>query len=272
MKQWIGRHQLISYFVLAFAISWGIWIPVIRLLARDGEFHPLIFVGVFGLFGAAIIVTWVSEGRRGLGKWLKRSFNIRINPAWYLLSWIVLPIAVGGLHFLVYRIFGGQADFTGPTPWVKFIISVPIAAIIAGGNEEPGWRGFALPRMVDRLGPLKASLSLGLIWSVWHIPLFSLSGWGGPDKHFALFTISVLGLSVIMTWLFYRSRMSVIPAMLFHQATNNVSEVFSMPTDLIQGVDDWQIIRGSVYWAFALILLAATRGRLGAMPGRGDTS
>jgi hypothetical protein len=66
--------------------------------------------------------------------------------------------------------------------------------------------------------------------------------------------------------------MSVIPAMLFHQATNNVSEVFSMPTDLIQGVDDWQIIRGSVYWAFALILLAATRGRLGAMPGRGDTS
>ncbi len=215
VKRWISEHQLISYFALAFGISWGIWIPVIRFLVKDGEWHPFLFVGVFGLFAAAIIVTWISEGGRGLGRWLKRSFNVRVNPAWYLLGWVILPVAVGALHFLIYRLFGGQPDFTDAGPWIKFVISVPIAALIAGGNEEPGWRGFALPKMVGHLSPLNASLILGLIWSVWHLPLFTLSGCGGPEKHFALFTISVVGLSVIMTWLFYRSRMSVIPVMLF---------------------------------------------------------
>lgn len=263
MKKWIAEHQLVSYFILAFGISWGIWIPVILLLVEDGTWHPLLFVGVFGLFIAAIVTTWISEGGSGLRSWLKRSFNVKINPVWYVLSWIVLPVAVGAFHFLLYRLFGGQPDFAGAEPWIKFVISVPIAALIAGGNEEPGWRGYALPKMAGHLSPLKASLLLGLIWSVWHIPLFTLSDWGGPEKHFALFTVSVLGLSVIMTWLFYRSRMSVIPVMLFHQATNNVSDAFSMPTDLIEGVDDWQILRGVVYWVFAIILLIITRGRLG---------
>ncbi|MFC1799541.1 CPBP family intramembrane glutamic endopeptidase [Candidatus Eisenbacteria bacterium] len=263
MNKWITGHQLISYFILAFGISWGIWIPVILFLVKDGGWHPLLFAGVFGLFAAAIIVTWISEGGSGLRKWLRRSFNVKINPAWYVLSWIVLPVAVGAFHFLLYYVFGGKPDFTGAEPWIKFVISVPIAALIAGGNEEPGWRGYALPKLTGRMSPLKASLLLGLIWSAWHIPLFTLQGWGGPEKHIGLFTVSVVGLSIVMTWLFYRSRMSVIPVMLFHQATNNISDAFPMPTDLIAGVDDWQILRGITYWVFAIILLIATKGRLG---------
>ncbi len=263
MKKWIAEHQLLSFLILAFGISWGIWIPVIAFLAEDGNWHPLLYVGVFGLLGAAMIVVSVSGGGAGLRAWLKRSFRVRINPAWYPLSWIILPVAVGGLHFLIYRLAGGRSDFAGADHWLKFVISVPVAALIAGGNEEPGWRGFALPRMVGRLSPVAASLLLGLVWSAWHLPLFRLSGWGGPEKHLALFTFSVVGLSIIMTWIYYKSRLSVIPAMLFHQATNNVSELFPMPTDLIEGVDDWQIIRGAVYWAFAIILIITTKGRLG---------
>jgi membrane protease YdiL (CAAX protease family) len=263
MKRWICEHQLVSFFIIAFALSWVVWIPTIIFLVTDGDWHPVMFVGAFGPWFSAVLVVWATRGGSGVGAWFKRRFGKRISPLWYLMAWFVMPIGVGAFQYLLYRLAGGHPAHSGAEDWIKYAISVPIAALIAGGNEEPGWRGFALPKMLERMSPVAASLVLGVFWVAWHIPLFWLPGWGGSDKNLMLFLLSVGGLSIIMTWLFYRSSMNVIPAMLFHQATNQVQELFPTPGDLIPGVDDWQILRGIVYWAIAIVLIVATRGRLG---------
>ena len=159
MTMWIKRHQIYSFFILAFAISWAIWIPVILFVSKDGEFHPLLYIGGYGPFLSAVLVTWIAEGGHGLRQWLKRTFRWRIHILW----------------FLIY----------------------------------------------------------------------------------------VGGLSIITTWLYFKSSMSVIPLMLFHQGTNHISNYFPMPTDVLPGLTDWVVLTAIVYWITAIVLLVATKGRLG---------
>jgi membrane protease YdiL (CAAX protease family) len=263
VRKWIGEHQLVAFFLIAFAFSWMVWIPAINFLVIDDDWHPVMYVGAFGPWLSAILVVWATVGGGGVRGWFRQRFGKRINPLWYVTAWFLMPIGVGAFQYLLHRLAGGEPARAGAGVWIEYAISVPIGALIAGGNEEPGWRGFALPRMLESMGPVAASLALGAFWVAWHIPLFWLEGWSGADQNFLLFLLSVGGLSIIMTWLFYKSSMNVIPAMLFHQATNQVQAVFPTPGDLIPGVDDWQILRGAVYWAIAIVLIAATRGRLG---------
>lgn len=262
LRQLIKRHQLVSFLIIAFGISWGIWIPVMIFLAR-GEWHWLFYVGVYGLFLSGVIVTWIAEGGLGLRQWLKRIFRFRINILWYLLAWFVMPIGIGFVQHGLYMLFGGRSDFSEIRPIWMYPIAVPIAALFAGGNEEPGWRGFALPKILEFTNPFVGSLLLGLIWAVWHVPLFFSPSWGTSESPFYMFLLSVLGLSIIMTWLYYKSSMSIFPVMLFHQATNAIGSYFPTPTAIFPGWDDWQILRGGVYWLIAIVLLIATKGRLG---------
>jgi membrane protease YdiL (CAAX protease family) len=250
-----------SFFVLSFTISWGIWIPTLWLLQKGEESHPLIFVGGFGLFLSAIIVTWRVEGVSGLRKWLARTFRLRVNIVWYLLAMFLLPIGIALVQFSLYLLLGGQADFSSAPPWWSYLLSVPIAALFAGGNEEPGWRGFALPKMLTSTSPLVASLVIGGMWAAWHIPLF-FSAWLGSTP-FAWFLLNTVFLSVIMTWLYLKSSGSVLPVMLFHQATNTVWNHFPMETDILPTADDWLVLKTLVYGIVAFIILVATKGQIG---------
>jgi membrane protease YdiL (CAAX protease family) len=170
---------------------------------------------------------------------------------------------VGAAQYAVYLLLGGEADFSDlEYPWLAYPIVLVLTTLFTGGNEEPGWRGFALPRLLERLSPLNASLVLGVIWVAWHLPMFFNEEWGA-NNDFVWFLVNVLGLSIIMTWLFLRPRGSVIPAMLFHGGTNVVGSYFPLMTDVVPGAPDFFVLRGSVYWAIAIALLVATRGRLG---------
>jgi membrane protease YdiL (CAAX protease family) len=250
------------FFVLSFAISWGIWIPTLLLVQKGEESHPLIFVGGYGLFLSAIIVTWRVEGIAGLRKWLARTFRLRVNIVWYLLALFLLPVGIALVQFGLYLFLGGQADFSSVPPWWNYLLSVPIAALFAGGNEEPGWRGFALPKMLTITSPLVASLVIGVIWAGWHIPLFFSQAWLGSTP-FVWFLLNTVVLSVIMTWLYLKSSGSVLPVMLFHQATNLVWNYFPMETDVLPTADDWLVLKTLVYGIVAFILLGATAGQIG---------
>jgi membrane protease YdiL (CAAX protease family) len=265
LSRWIQQHNITAFFIFAFAISWTIWICVRLFLARNGVFHPLYYVGVFGPLLSAVIVTWTTESKFGLWQWLCQTFNLRINIGWYLLGGLLGPIGVALYQFSLYLLLGGELDFSEANPWWNYLISVPIGALFAGGNEEPGWRGFALPLLIKKHHPLVASLFLGIMWAVWHIPLSLSTGWGGGSYWFGWFLINTVGLSFITTWLYFKSSMSVIPVMLFHQGTNHVWHYFPMPSDVISGLPDWIVLKTIVYWTIAIILVIVTKGRLAAM-------
>ena len=263
-RKWTRQHKVTSFFVIAFAISWTIWISVRVFIAPKGVFHPLYFVGVFGPVLSAIIVTWITTSKSGLWQWFRQTFNFRINIGWYLLGGLLGPIFVALYQFSLYLFLGGESDFSNANPWWNYFISVPIGALFAGGNEEPGWRGFALPQLLKKQQPVLASFFLGIMWAAWHIPWYLSTGWPGEDYWFGWFIINTVGLSFIMTWLYFKSSMSVIPVMLFHQGTNHVWHYFPMPSDVISGFPDWIILKTIVYWTIAIILVIVTKGRLGS--------
>jgi membrane protease YdiL (CAAX protease family) len=136
-------------------------------------------------------------------------------------------------------------------------------ALLGGGNEEPGWRGFALPRLLGRCHPIAASCIIAPFWAAWHIPLYCAKVWGEGESMILVF-VYVVPLSIITTWLTLKSGGSVIPAMLFHGGGNVYSPLFPMETISVGSVVlDFIALKGIVYAAIAIVLIVATKGRLG---------
>jgi membrane protease YdiL (CAAX protease family) len=260
LSGWIKNHQVIAFFIFAFAISWCIWIP--EIIVTGGKMSLLTYAGGFGPFLSAAFVILVVEKRAGLHQWLRRIFRLRINILWYLVGALFLPIGVVLFQFGLYSLWSGQPDFSNALPWWLYLLNLLILMFFAGGNEEPGWRGFALPKLLTKRNPLTASLILGMIWTAWHIPVFFNPEWSGYETPFVWFLVNTVGLSFIMTWLYCRSSRSVFPVMLFHQATNIIWNYFPMPDDVLAGLDDFIVLKTIVYWTIAIVLIIATKGRL----------
>jgi membrane protease YdiL (CAAX protease family) len=133
-------------------------------------------------------------------------------------------------------IAGSVAAFGAPSPGVTFglvgvVLVEFVRVLFLGGpvEEELGWRGFALPRLQQHLNALDASILLGLVWGLWHLPLYFVLGTGQSEMlgaatspAFAIggFIGWTIGLSVLFTWLFNQTGGSLLVVILFHTAVN----------------------------------------------------
>ena len=218
--------QIILFFVLTFLISWSLMIP----WARDGgDTFPLAIAG-YGPFLAAVIVIWISKGRTGLRHWLGKAFRLRIPIILYLAGAFLLPFVIGGLHYGLYRVLGGEPDFSTALSWDLYPANLLLVALLYGGNEEPGWRGFALPALLERFHPLLAAIVLGVIHSAWHLPLLSQYG-----TTFGWYLFNLIPLTVGLNWFYLKSRGSVIPVMLLHAGTNAIGNFVPTPMVVLGG-------------------------------------
>jgi uncharacterized protein len=272
---WIKRHSLIAYFGLTFAITWVSLIPIIlsqRGLAvmhlPDAVLLVLFLVSTFaGPLPSALIVTGVCEGRAGVKKMLRSIVQWRVGVGWYLLVLIGYPAV-----FLL-----GMSAYLGVAPLVAlaqkwpllFSYYLPTAAIgivYPGLGEEPGWRGFALPRLQKLHGPLMASLILGVLHGTWHLPAYFVPGaiQDGPFQFavFATNTCGIIASTVVWTWLFNSAKSSILFAMLVHGISNAVSGLFPQWLAGVGNIDDpWFVTK--VMGICALLIIIFTRGKLG---------
>ena len=115
------------------------------------------------------------------------------------------------------------AQWSG-TPWIPLSF---VAILVLGGplGEEPGWRGFALPRLLGRMNALAASLVLGILWVVWHLPLFWLEGSSQAGGSIPLFAGAVCAFSFLFTWAYLKTGSNLFAAVLFHSGINTASVV-----------------------------------------------
>jgi membrane protease YdiL (CAAX protease family) len=205
------RSPLVSFFGLAFILSWGAGAAIkgTPLLAPDGSF-------VAGVLIAALIVAVLVDGWAGLGDLGRRLLRWRVAPGWYAVVLLLPVLTVATLAGLL------QLFDTTPLDWTKqpelaatallfvVLMVLPVAAPV---SEEIGWRGYALPRLLASRSALTASLVLGVIWSLWHLPVVL----SDPVLRVPVpFLLQVIPTSVIFTWIFLHTRGSVFIALLFH--------------------------------------------------------
>ena len=209
----IRRHPLATYFALAFAMAWWTW-PFVLMNPASSPMLP--WSPIF----AALIVLAITEGRAGIGALLRSTFRWRVNPIWYAAA-IGIPFMLWAGAAIASIPLGTKPDTAYFADFVLLPITVLTTAIIKGPlTEEPGWRGFALPRMLERWSPLVASLALGVIWFAWHLPLL-LQDAGGSQRPLVPYFVAVLAMSVIATWL-WSATTSVFLVIVFHAMINSV--------------------------------------------------
>jgi len=229
LKSFIARRPLLTYVVLSYAFFWFFILAVLiilGLLRLKLNALPSWLMPLFVIFGswmpsvAAVIVTGTLDGRPGIGKLFRKFIQFRIAGRWYLAALIPFGLAFAAAG--IYRMAGGVAS-GGVSLELRFWIALIVVNLLQGATgEEPGWRGFALPRLLERYSPLKAGLILGIIWNFWHVPLWFISGYSSLNLllYCLFFSIGVISLSVLMTWIFCKTSQSLVPMVITHFSDN----------------------------------------------------
>ena len=268
----IARHPLVTFFVLANALSWSAWTPYI--LSNNGlggwdytfelgQLTGMLPGAYLGPITSALIVTAITGGAAGLRQWGARLWRWRVRWHWYAIAVLGVPAAliVTGL-----MVSGGQVMAPSVTVLAVYLPMLVLQMLTTGLAEEPGWRDFALPRLQDKFGPMRSAFILGPLWSLWHMPLF-LTEWGGyPEADWtrpASFAVFCIAFNVVMAWVFNRTGQSLPLAMLAHVSVNNfMSVVWSemFPT-VSENVTSYALAVSAVI--AAVIVIIATRGKLG---------
>jgi membrane protease YdiL (CAAX protease family) len=217
-RVWIARHALIAFFALAFLCSWYPWVIAMARNQTSGP-NPL------GPFIAALVVAGIANGWPGVRELLGRVVRARFGLRSYAVIF-GLPIAMCAAAAAIMAAFGYPIQLPGSTAWRELPERFVFIFLFIGLGEEPGWRGFALPRLQKQHSPLIASLILAPIWALWHLPLM---GNEFPPPIIPAFLISLLGGTLIQTWLFNRTKGSVFAQMLFHATVNTVGAGLVFP-------------------------------------------
>lgn len=272
------RYPLASFFVLAFLITWTFQLTAIALAPSQGmtlsnETNFLYWVDlltlrlsaaqtlILALFGlgagplfAAVLVTWATEGKAGLRELWAQCTRWKIGLHWYVIAFILpllLSLASLGIGLLASD---GQLSYSPKVPGVYFLPFFLYILVFTGIAEEPGWRGFALPRLQRRYSAEKASWILGVLWGVWHFPFifyFTYSmGIIPMVVSFVALTFGIVGWTLVLTWL-YNNTHSVWLIILLHGWGNIVQSYLVLSSDNMAA----QGIYGFLPWLIAIVLL-----------------
>jgi membrane protease YdiL (CAAX protease family) len=253
---------LAAYFVLAYALSWLILVPAGLGLLPDSSAGVLSNLPPFGPAVAAFVVTALIGGRPAVGQLLRRLVQWRVGVGWYLLVLLGIPlIELLGAFAVLGTVPLDDLARNWPLIFTGYLPAVLITLVLVGVAEETGWRGFALPRLQERHGPLLATAVLAVVWAAWHLPNLLFGGWTGLS--YALWIALTIASTFIYTWVFNNTGGSILLAALLHAAINKGS---GLTMGLVPGLEDELALYGAVALAFsvaAVVLVAATRGRLG---------
>jgi uncharacterized protein len=216
------RTHLLVFFALTFVWSWGCWLLSLVVRPQSPAFAGVLMIaGSFGPSLAAIAVVIYVGGRNGLHDWFLRCLQWRVGWRWLAIAFF-LPLAVIALAAATHIALGGTISPSPAIGHVGLAVLNFVLILLVGGplGEEFGWRGYALPALQERYSWRVASLILGAVWSVWHLPLFFIANTLQSHIPFLLFMVSTLALSILFAWLFNRTRGSVLPALVLHTAVN----------------------------------------------------
>jgi uncharacterized protein len=277
LRQWITRHPVLAYLILAYAVGWTIWL--VPLFSKEGIGllpYDVPGVGVFallasviGLTGSAFTVTALVDGRAGVRALARRYVRWRVGVQWYLLALFGL-LVVGLVAVSVVAGLGpiGALPHQG-SALISYLVSVVVGAVLVHLWEDAGWIGFMFTRLQPRFGALVASLLVGPSLGGIHLPLLFISGaltttGKVPPSQYPIFILQLLVLSsvpflVLAAWLYNKARGSLLIIALFHSS--------------LDAADGSSLLSKLTYYEFfgalavvVVLLVLLTRGRLAYKP------
>jgi membrane protease YdiL (CAAX protease family) len=223
---WTKKHPVLAYFILAVALSWSVELPLAA--AAQGWLNLQIpiaihYLAAFGPMLAGIVMTWVTGGSGGLKELWGRATKWRVGLTGAAFA-ILSPVALFALASIVIRLMGGEwpdLRLLGAVNYLPFlgIAVLPLWLATYGFGEEVGWRGFALPRLQKGRNALSASVILGLMWSLWHVPAFLYLDTYVKAGGLAVFPGVAFGIvmgAIVLTWLYNTTHGSVLMVAVWH--------------------------------------------------------
>jgi len=242
---------------LSYLVFWGpialFKVPAISFVSNvRGPIWAIIlfFMGGFVPSAVAIILTRIREGTEGLRSLLKRCLHFRLGLRWYLAIGIVVFLGSAG-QLLIHSILGNSFNFS------LYITQLPsfIPLIIIGPiSEELGWRGYLLKKLQFKWNALLSSVLIGIVWALWHLPLFLIIGTSQHELHlpFIGFFVGTVAVSIIYTWINNNTNNSIWAAILLHWLYTYAAQVNS--TGVIRS-PEYNWLEFSPYVLIAIVLL-----------------
>lgn len=246
MRSLVKGHPVVAFFALAFAISWGL--DALRLLlGLDRGLSAVLVLEVSGAGPslAGLVVAWAAGGRRGLRDLLGRALKWRVGLGWYVLVLVAFPALLVGILAAAMILSGQPFRSALPGPWWLLPAFLPLVLFLGPLQEELGWRAFALPALMERYGWIRAGLVLGAVWALWHRQVeawFEPLGPGGLGGLFLGAVVPDVALSVLMAWVYWRTRGSALLAGLgMHAAANFALFLPAMPAGPAATAATWAV-------------------------------
>jgi len=255
----VPQVALVAFFVVAFGFSWSFWIAAAVVGVREGSLadKTLLYAGIPGPFVAACLLLYFGSSPAECRDFWRRIYEVeRLRPRWLALVLLVYPsltVLAVGLDWLAGGPLPGSEKLTEflRDP-VLLLASVSFVFLLGPLPEEPGWRGYALDRLQILGGALTASVWLGMLWALWHLPLFFVVGTyqhnlGFGTSAFWLFNLTAVSSSILITWVYQHSERSIFAAILFHAVLNFTRNAISLP-------DRTELVRTGLLTLLALIV------------------
>jgi membrane protease YdiL (CAAX protease family) len=257
-------RNLVIFFVATFIWTWAFYAPL-AISGNSPYQMPWMILLIFGGAGPSIIgvamvlLTYDKEQRRD---YWRRCFSLRrIRLLWWLVIFLIFPATLAA-SIAVDMAMGGSTPgmeqlrglIANPMMWP---LAVFLSFLSGPWSEEFGWRGYALEPIINRFGTLPGTVVLGVIWAVWHLPLYFMPAtWHGQMGFrlagFWTFIASTVALSLIMTWVYLNTNRSILSGMLLHFTSNFTAQLVAPSSDrseilhaillLVIGVTGWMLI------------------------------
>jgi membrane protease YdiL (CAAX protease family) len=263
------RPNLAWFFAMTFAFTWGLQLPGVAarwgwLPGDPAAYLPAAMLGIFGPLVAATYLTARGHGYGGVRTLFGSLFAWRVAPKWYVIALFVPGVLLSTILWALHH-----AGYPGPWHFLPSVAQLVLAVIVSLA-EETGWRGYALPRLTARYGAFGASVILGVLWSVWHVPMFLAVGI--PLSLAPVLVLFFVGGSLLFTRIYYESGCSLLLAVLAHIGAHLNNSHRALPGETLPLLVHTIVYALLGFFALRGSALERRRARpgtaIGSLPGR----
>jgi len=217
-----SKLSIFVFIVLAFVWS---WVAAFVAAQAKVDYHALSAVLMtlagFGPSFSGLAVVALFSTPVGRREWFWRCLNWRVSWRWFALAFLAPP-ALMAFALALDGSLGAERPIFSAAQHIPLAIANFVFVFLIGGplGEEFGWRGYLMPRLSARMNWRAASIVVGVVWGLWHVPLFLIAGTLQSQIHMPISLLNILAGSVVFGWLFERTQGSILPALVLHTSLN----------------------------------------------------